>query len=182
VGARDGFEVVYFSAGSDDGLVIDGHTTAIEDGEPFDVGYSIVLDAQWRTRSGLMSGRSRTGRRSTRIEADGAGNWTIDGEPAPDLTGCLDLDLESSALTNAFPVHRLRLRPGAAADAPAAYVRAPDLRAGRLEQRYRRSDDGTGPERYDYAAPAFGFTCELVYDDAGLVVDYPGLAVRAAAA
>ncbi len=31
----------------------------------------------------------------------------VDGEPAPHLDGVLDVDLESSALTNAFPVHRL---------------------------------------------------------------------------
>jgi hypothetical protein len=31
---------------------------------------------------------------------------------------------------------------------------------------------------YSYAAPAFGFTCTLVYDSSGLVLDYPGIAVR----
>lgn len=33
--------------------------------------------------------------------------------------------------------------------------------------------------QYDYAAPAFGFTCRLIYDESGLVPDYPGIAVRA---
>ena len=32
---------------------------------------------------------------------------------------------------------------------------------------------------YRYAAPAFDFTCTLVYDESGLVLDYPGIAVRA---
>jgi uncharacterized protein len=169
---------VYLSPGPD-GLTVDGHTTAIEDGEPFSVGYSVELDARWRTRRARLTGRSRAGRRDVSIETDGAGRWTIDGEHAPDLDGCLDLDLESSALTNAFPVHRLALAPGGAADAPAAYVRALDLGAGRLEQHYRRVDDGADGERYDYAAPAFAFTCRLSYDRAGLVLDYPGLAVRA---
>jgi hypothetical protein len=35
-------------------------------------------------------------------------------------------------------------------------------------------------KRYDYAAPAFGFGCQLVYDESGLVLRYPGLAVRVA--
>jgi uncharacterized protein len=59
-------------------------------------------------------------------------------------------------------------------------VRALDLGVERLEQRYLRTDDGGSRERYDYAAPGFEFRCELVYDEYGLVLDYPGIAVRAA--
>jgi len=32
---------------------------------------------------------------------------------------------------------------------------------------------------YDYTAHVFGFTGRLVYDVSGLVLDYPGIAVRA---
>jgi hypothetical protein len=49
----------------------------------------------------------------------------------------------------------------------------------RLEQSYRRVDDDAGRQRYDYASPAFGFTSQLVYDESGLVLDYPGIARRA---
>ena len=41
--ARDGFEVVYFDQ-RDDGLRVEGHTAAVEDGEPFAVRYAIDLD------------------------------------------------------------------------------------------------------------------------------------------
>jgi hypothetical protein len=33
--------------------------------------------------------------------------------------------------------------------------------------------------RYDYAALVFDFACRLVYDESGLALDYPGIAVRA---
>ena len=177
-GAREGFEVVFFDVG-DGGVRAEGHTSAVEDGEPFAVRYAIELDARWRTRSAQVWGRSSLGTRTVKLRADGAGGWLVDDRRAPHLDGCLDVDLESSSLTNAFPVHRLGLAPGAEAAAPAAYVRALDLRVERLEQRYVRIDDGTGPRRYDYTAPAFGFRCELGYDDAGLVVEYPGIAIRA---
>jgi hypothetical protein len=62
---------------------------------------------------------------------------------------------------------------------PAAYVRALSLSAERLEQTYTRVADEGGRQRYDYAAPVFDFTCCLVYDESGLVVDYPGIARRA---
>jgi len=76
-------------------------------------------------------------------------------------------------------VHRLALATGARAETPAAYVRALDLRAERLEQSYTRLPDEAGQQRYRYAAPAFSFTCTLGYDESGLVLDYPGIAVRA---
>ncbi len=176
--AREGFEVVFFATTAG-GLRLDGHTAAVEDGEPFAVRYSIELDERWRTRSAQVWGRSSRGSGAVTLETDGAGRWSVDGHEATRLDGCVDVDLESSALTNAFPVHRLRLAPGQRADAPAAYVRALDLGVERLEQRYARSDDGTGRERYDYESPAFDFRCELVYDEAGLVLDYPGIATRA---
>ena len=50
----------------------------------------------------------------------------------------------------------------------------------RLEQRYLRLDDDGDHRRYHYTSPAFDFECELVYDASGLVLDYPGIAVRAA--
>jgi hypothetical protein len=67
---------------------------------------------------------------------------------------------------------------GRQAAAPAAYVRAPHLAVERLEQTYARLP-GDGRPSYDYAAPVFEFACRLVYDESGLLLDYPGIAVRA---
>jgi hypothetical protein len=96
------------------------------------------------------------------------------------LDGCLDVDLEASATTNALPIHRLGLSVGGRADAPAAYVRAPTLRVERLEQTYARLPDDGEIARYEYVAPAFDFSAVLTYDRFGLVLDYPGIAVRVA--
>ena len=49
----------------------------------------------------------------------------------------------------------------------------------RLEQTYARATDEATRQRYDYTAPAFDFVARLVYDESGLVLDYPGIAVRA---
>jgi uncharacterized protein len=177
--AREGFEVVFLHAG-DDGYRLDGHTTAVEEGQAWAVWYRITLDAGWRTRSAQVAGRSAAGLHELALEADGSGSWRVNGAEAPHLDGCLDVDLESSSCTNAFPVHRLGLEVGRGAEAPAAYVRALDLSVERLEQRYVRVEDEGSRGRYDYTAPAFGFEGRLVYDEFGLVLDYPGIAVRAA--
>ena len=172
--ARSGFEVSYFHALAD-GCVVDGTTAAIEDGQTWAVTYHVRLDGSWVTRSARVTGRSVSGSQETVLTHDGAGHWLVNGKPAPHLDGCLDVDLESSSMTNTLPVHRLALAAGGHADAPAAYVRALDLSVTRLEQTYRRVAD----QDYDYAAPVFGFTARLVYDESGLVLEYPGIARRA---
>jgi hypothetical protein len=176
--ARAGFEVAYFQPFGQ-GTRAEGWTTAVEDAGTWAVEYAVDVDETGATRSGRVRSRSAAGYSLTLLEADGAGRWLVDGAPAPYLNGCLDVDLESSAMTNALPVRRMRLAPGARAAAPAAYVRAIGLAVERLEQTYLRATDKASRQRYDYAAPAFGFTCRLIYDESGLVIDYPGIAVRA---
>ena len=163
------------------GRRLEGATTAVEADTAWAIRYEIRLDGDWLTRSARVVGRSASApRRELTLESDGAGRWRIDGQPAPHLDGCLDVDLESSALTNAFPVHRLGLQVAQEASAPAAYVRAFGLSVERLEQHYRRLENDGTRQRYGYAAPALDFACELLYDEAGLLLDYPGLATRAA--
>ena len=152
----------------------------MEDGQAWGIRYALAIDASWATRSAHIVGRSALGVNEVRLEGDGTGGWWVDGKRVPHLDGCLDVDLEASAFTNALPVHRLALEVGQQADAPAAYVRALDLRVERLEQSYRRLQDSREHSHYDYVSPAFDFRAELVYDEFGLVLDYPGIAVRVA--
>jgi hypothetical protein len=158
--SRDGFEVVFTTEQR-----FEGHITAIFEGQPYALRYAIDLDEQGRTRRAEVVGH----RGMAVLEGDGAGRWVLDGRPAPALDGVLDVDLEASAVTNAFPVAR------GATDAPAAWVRF-GLTVERLEQTYTR----IGERSYDYVCPRFDFRAEIVYGEDGLVLEYPGIATRAA--
>lgn len=177
--ARDGFEVVFLHSGPDEHRM-NGHACAVEDGSAWAMEYRIVVGGDWTTRSAHVIASYGTERRELRLTADGAGGWLRDGEPAALLRGCLDVDLEFSVMTNALPVHRLRLGVGHSADVPAAYVRIADLEVERLDQRYVRTADDAGQQRYAYSAPRFGYTGTLAYDESGLLLDYPGIAERTA--
>jgi uncharacterized protein len=177
--ARVGFEVVFLRR-EPDGYRLEGHSTGFEDGVAWAVRYVITVDPRWRTTAAHVVELSEQGTREVRLEADGGGGWRVDGEAAPQVDGCPDIDLEASALTNAFPVNRLGLEVGQRADAPAAYVRTPGLNVERLEQSYTRLPDDGPRTRYDYESPSVEFRAELVYDQFGLVLDYPGIAVRTA--
>lgn len=176
-GAREAVEVVFVRTLAE-GVRIEGHVTAVEEAAPFHLAFGLVVDRDWRTRRAEVTLRAPGGTRQTTIEGDGAGSWRVDGAAAPHLDGCLDVDLEASAFTNALPVGRAGLDVGAAAGAPAAYVRTGGLEVARLAQTYRREPDGERGPVYAYEAPVFAFSCRISYDPDGVVLDYPGIAER----
>ena len=177
-GLRSGFEVAYFTTQSS-GLQVEGTTTGLQDDDIWVVSYHVELDSHWNTRRAWTTGRTASGSVERLVQSDGDGHWQVDGVDAHHLAGCLDVDLESSALTNALPVHRLGLAIGERTVAPAAYIGLSGA-VERLDQSYARVDDQDGRQRYDYEAPAFDFRCRLIYDQSGLVLEYPGIAVRGA--
>lgn len=176
-GSRDGYEAVFLRT-DDTGHHLDGHTVATEGHHPWVVRYAITLNERWMTKAAQVWAWSHLGSHTVQVDTNRAGQWSVNGSVAPELEGCLDVDLESSCCTNTIPIHRLQLGVGQAADAPAAYIRALDLSVHRLEQRYSRLDDEPSRQRYDYHAPGFEFTAVLVYDESGLVVEYPGIGSR----
>ena len=175
--ARVGFEVVFFEP-VDDGYRIEGTTSAVEDDVPWSVDYTIEIDERHVTRRALVTGRSTKANGQVLVTSDGRGHWEVDHRSIGALDGCLDVDLESSAMTNAFPVRRMGLSIGARSAAPAVYVRAADLAVVRLEQTYLRDADVGARQRFQYESPEFDFRCDLDYDEYGLVMTYPGIAAR----
>jgi hypothetical protein len=151
-------------------------TAAVEGSEVWAVRYEIKVSEEWVTQSAHVVSVSRSGERTVTLVHDGRGNWLVNNLGRRDLEGCLGVDLESSAMSNTFPVHRLPSPIGARHATPAAYVRAAKPEVERLEQHYTRLDES---HRFYYEAPAFEFTAELSYDATGLIVDYPSLARRA---
>jgi len=176
VGEPDGFECAFFRV-EDDLLVVEGQTIALDRDDVWSVGFSIRIDDSWRTRDARVAVRTAGGVDVVDLECVGS-RWFVDGQHVPEFDGCDDLDLEASACTNTFPLHRLALPVGGQADAPAVYVSAPDLHVGRLEQVYEHLDDRDGGSRYRYRAPQFSFETVIRFDGAGLVDDYPTIAER----
>ena len=174
-GARDGFEVVFAAP---NGYRFEGQCTAVEDGEPWSVGYVIEVGHAGLTLGAQIRELSRGASTMVGLEHDGHGHWRVNGVSATALEGCLDVDLEASAFTNALPFRRLALDVGERGVSPAAWVRSPGQAVERLDQSYVRLSDSEGRRRFAYEAPRLGFAAELCFDDRGLGLDYPGLAVR----
>lgn len=139
--------------------------------------YAIDTDAGWATR--LV--RVRVGDGELVLIADGHGAWTAgDGSALEQLAGALDVDITATPFTNTLPIWRLGLRVGESADIVTAYVDIDALAAGTAAvsadpQRYTRLDERS----YRFESRGGDFARDITVDDAGFVVDYPGLFRRA---
>ena len=92
------------------------------------------------------------------------------------LYGAFDVDLTGSPLTNTLPIRRLGLlkaEPGVAHRVSVAWVLLPSLEVVQADQIYTALGDG----RVRYASETF--STDLIVDEDGFVVEYPGLAQRA---
>ena len=142
----------------------DGHAFAgqvpdsSEDAGGAPVAYHLEVDADWRTRRVEVA----VGAGVRVLTSDGAGRWWRDGQAAPDLDGCLDVDIEATPLTNTLPIRR-----AGAGSVTAAWVRVPGPAVEPLPQTY--TDDGDG--RWTYRSRG-GFVGALTVDADGVVVDY----------
>jgi hypothetical protein len=155
------------------GWRLTGRVDVTEGGVAACLAYRIDCDPAWRTRRASIEGNA--GGRPIRfaLAADGAGRWTRDGSPVPELDGALDVDLGFTPATNTLPIRRLALPVGAAAPVRSAWLRFPELRLQALEQTYTR----LAPLVYRYEAMVDGerFTARLDTDDCGRVLSYEGL-------
>jgi hypothetical protein len=175
-GAYDGFEVVRFSSDGD-ALALEGTTVGNEQGVPWTIHHLVEVAADWHIRPAHLTDYAGN---DVRITTDGAGSRAVDGNPRPDLAGCLDLDLEASLVTNTLSVHRLSLGVDEHAESAAAYVRTNSLAVERLEQTYLHLPDDDGGLRYLYESPRFSYRDSLQFGSDGLVVFYPGIGARVA--
>jgi hypothetical protein len=164
------FEHVWLSAGSR-GPELSGTVLIAEGGAPLRVEYSVACDRDWRTRYAEVEQTWRGARRLLRLECDGEGRWRRDGEEAPNLNGCTDIDLGATPSTIALPINRLRLPVGGRTQIIAAWVRFPGFDVAPARQSYER----LAPAEYRYTSLTSGFTALVEVDADGLPAEYAGV-------
>src|SRR5690349_8645791 len=85
--------------------ILRGTILYLHEKQPIEVQYSIECDSDWRTLEAEMALRDDTRERSVRIEVNGT-HWIANGDPQPQVDGCIDIDLGWSPSTNTLPIRR----------------------------------------------------------------------------
>lgn len=133
--------------------------------------YVADADSRWQARRAEVRGTVGARRIAFLITRSAEGAWRVNGAERPDLAGLVDLDLGFTPATNLFPLRRLALEPGAAADAEAVWLDDASWTFMRLPQRYERR----GADTYWYESPTAGYADLLIVGADGFVREYPGL-------
>ena len=133
--------------------------------------YQVLCDSVWQTVSAKVGGWLGERVIDIQIKTDTNGHWWLNNVEQPDVMGCTDIDLNFSPSTNLLPIRRLGLAIGQAAEVKAAWLRFPSFNIEPLSQIYRRLDETT----YRYESAGGQFVADLKVNQAGFVVDYPGL-------
>jgi len=143
------------------GWGLGGYLVRHENG-PWQIGYRIICNASWTTREAKIFWWQDGTHGSCRLNHDGSGNWRINGENAPGLQGCMDVDLGFSPATNTLPIRRLQQAALPGGTVSAAWLRFPEMTVERLEQCYT----WTRPGQWRYRC-ATGFEALIEVDRAG---------------
>ncbi|MFG1810295.1 putative glycolipid-binding domain-containing protein [Streptomyces sp. NPDC049040] len=147
--------------------------------EPYWISYELETGEDFVTRRLRVAAETEHATRELDLRRDSDGSWTAGGTPLPGVEGAFDCDLGRCPLTNTMPVlrHGLHLAPGERRFLM-AWVSVPDLTVRPSHQTYTHLARSGGTARVRYAAG--DHRSDLTLDDAGLVLDYPGLAHRLA--
>ena len=146
-----------------------GTAVFVHDRQPCRLDYRLKCDSRWQTLSAKIAGW--VGRKviGVDISVDSERHWQLNKQQCADVTGCIDLDLNFSPLTNTLPIRRLNLAVGREARVRAAWLKFPSFKLEPLEQIYHR----VKTSKYRYESGGNRFSAELEVDKGGLVIHYP---------
>jgi hypothetical protein len=156
------------------GIGLHGLVVLDWEGHALTVRYDMQCDVAWCFRRAEVSAHRGAQSRCVTVERLACGEWRVNGERAPELHGCDDINSMASPVTNTLPLRRLPLRSGSACRVDAAWVRLDGLDVLHSRQEYLcagNAPDGTRHVRY--RSIDSGFTAELSVDADGFVIDYP---------
>lgn len=153
-----------------EGRILKGTMAGVlKDHRPMLANYEIYCDENWLTHRVQMERTIGSDVKTLSLSVESRGVWRNAAREIRQIHGCDDIDLAVTPATNTLPIRRLNLQIGSSESVIAAWVKFPDLTLQPLSQRYTRLTKDT----YRYESNN-GFSAEIVVDDLGLVVTYPG--------
>lgn len=143
----------------------------------FRVEYMIRTNKNWETILCEVKSLFANEMNHLHLESDGKGNWIMNGEPASQFNGCIDIDIPLTPFTNTLPIKRLKLLENEKQLIKVVYIDILEAQIKALQQQYRK----LSLTEYKYENVPNDFEAVITVDESGLVVNYPSLFVRTAA-
>lgn len=147
---------------------------AAADGMEFGLSYDIDIDRAWHVTSFAIR---RLDGKTLSARSPEPGRWRDhDGKRLAAFDGAIDIDCAFTPFTNTLVVLRNTFATGEAREFTMFYVPSDTLEPITDGQRYTC----LAPDHFLYEATDGAFTAKILFDEYGLVADYPGLYRRIA--
>lgn len=159
---------------TDTDIRIDGTIVGFGEGEPFSVTYDIITDSAWRVAALEMAIEKGGECTWISIQRDPDGKWTQSGHARREWEHCTEIDISLTPFTNTLPINRLKLAPQERQRIDVLYINVLNDEIKPVEQYYTRLSDNT----YLYEGVVKDFKAEILVDEDGVVVEYPGIFSR----
>jgi uncharacterized protein len=145
------------------------------EGRKFGLAYDIEIGSDWHVKSFALKASDG---RMLAARSPQPGRWQdTEGRPLAAFDGAVDIDLAFTPFTNTLVVCRNSFTKGEAREFTMFYVPAETLQPITDGQRYTCIEPN---RRFFYEATDGAFSAEVLFDEYGLVADYPGLYRRIA--
>lgn len=170
--AEPGLEHLYVTE-EENSLVAHGWVLRSRNQQPFRLQYTLRCTKEFRFQEALLE-LVYPKQTTLRVVLDPSQGW-LDGagNAFPALSGCREVDIMATPLTNTLPIRRLGLKEGESAAFPVAYIAVPELSVVPLLQRYtclKKYSDGA---LYLYENVSSGYRAKIEVDEEGWVLSYP---------
>jgi uncharacterized protein len=160
---------------TDGGWLLKGNIVGVlEEQRPILASYEVFCDDNWLTRHVQVERTIGKDKKALSVNVEKDGVWRSSGQDLPEVRGCLDVDLAVTPATNTLPIRRLDLEIGGSEPVTAAWINFPGLEIQLLSQRYTRIAKNIYRYESETRESETGFSAEIVVDDLGLVMTYPG--------
>ena len=144
------------------------------DGKLYRVDYHLKTNPDWETEYLQIHSRHSNREQLLQFRSDGNGHWKIDDEKAPELEGCMYVDIAISPFTNSLPINHLKMPEKATREVRVIYFDLLNHEITPMQQLYKRISES----QYHYENIPNDFEADITVDENGLVVDYPVLFTR----
>jgi hypothetical protein len=154
-----------------DSVIVGGYGEKI-----YRVEYQIRTNQNWETIFVEIKSQHSNIRDHFTFESDAKGNWVLNGKPANQFQGCIDVDIPLTPFTNTLPIKRLNTQKGEVSEIYVLYIDLLERQITPVRQKYIRLSD----TQYHYENIPNDFEANIEVDELGYVVDYPMLFTRTA--
>ncbi|WPQ62357.1 putative glycolipid-binding domain-containing protein [Chitinophaga sancti] len=150
---------------------VKGYITGEGFGKPWLVRYTLTLNPRWEAQTVIIEVMSEQNY-TIELYKNDLQQWLNEkGEHLKAFDGCVDVDISFTPFTNSLPINRLQLTKGEGQNISVVWVDIKNGDVKRVKQRYLNK----GSKIYKYENEHSGYISELIVDDEGYVVDYPGV-------